>query len=76
MSVRQEGRGPRDLCSLAWVAGQLGAGWGWVLVGGRQGLAGWRISTRKVKSWKPPLALPEMVKYRYVQSLSGLLSQV
>ena len=64
MSVRQEGRGPRDLCSLAWVAGQLGAGWGWVLVGGRQGLAGWRISTREVKAERFPLTKPRMLELR------------
>ena len=65
MLVKVEYEGStRDLYSMAWVAG---AGSGWLLVGSMDGLAGWRISSRKVKEKKFPQSKPVQVEFRYVQ---------
>ena len=64
MLVKVEYEGStKDLYSMAWVAG---VGSGWVLVGSMDGLAGWRISSRKVKEKKFPQSKPVQVEFRYV----------
>ena len=59
---------PVKLYTMSWVA-EAGSGSGWVLVGSEDGLAGWRISSRKVKEKKFPPTNPVQVEFRYVQSL-------
>ena len=62
MLVKVEYEGStKDLYSMAWVAG---SGSGWVLVGSMDGLAGWRISSSKVKEKKFPQSKPVQVEFR------------
>ena len=63
----------KDLYSMAWVAE---AGSGWVLVGAKEGLAGWRISTREVKEEKFPQTKPRMVEFRYVKYLATSINPI
>ena len=67
LKVKFEGK-PGKLYSMAWVA-EAGSGSGWVLVGSEDGLAGWRISSRKVKEKKFPQTKPVQVEFRYIQSV-------
>ena len=58
---------PEKLYTMAWVV-EAGSDSGWVLVGTEDGLAGWRISSRKVKEKKFPQTKPTQVEFRYGQS--------